>query len=355
MKSQYSHIYGTGGIGSGLIFELEGDHTLGRNESRIGTLFPAKDFCKQHIILHYVSIFISELSLPIEVYPIGMVGHDTVGVDLLRMIDDTGMNTSFVQRHHEEPTLFSVCYQYPDSSAGNITTGNSASSMVSPEYVKDVLKRNQVPKGKGIAVAAPEVPIESRIALLKHGRENDYFNAASILSAEIDEWEKLGGFELVDLLAINGDEANHLAGTSDKPVKEILDTCLKRLNAGNPKMSTLITDGSRASYLCTTSGVEKIEPFSVDVKSSAGGGNALLSGTLAGLCLGMELGRVEGKDMSAVDLGMAIAALSVTSLDTIYLEFGLQSLLNFLDNERPTWANELRNVLDQASSVMEMD
>jgi hypothetical protein len=32
----FTHVVGIGGIGTGVLFQLEGDHTLGRDESRLG-------------------------------------------------------------------------------------------------------------------------------------------------------------------------------------------------------------------------------------------------------------------------------------------------------------------------------
>ena len=57
----YSQLFGVGGIGTGLFFNLEGEHTLGRNESRTGQLLDVRDFCKLHIVAHYIS----KLLLPI--------------------------------------------------------------------------------------------------------------------------------------------------------------------------------------------------------------------------------------------------------------------------------------------------
>ena len=51
----FSKIFGTGGIGSGVIYHLESDRPLGRNESRMAHKLEQEDFCKLHIILHYVS------------------------------------------------------------------------------------------------------------------------------------------------------------------------------------------------------------------------------------------------------------------------------------------------------------
>ncbi|MDB4866389.1 MAG: carbohydrate kinase family protein [Cohnella sp.] len=55
---RYSRLIATGGIGSGMVFRLESNHTLGRNESRPGELMPYKDYCKNHIITHYITVML---------------------------------------------------------------------------------------------------------------------------------------------------------------------------------------------------------------------------------------------------------------------------------------------------------
>ncbi|HEX6907174.1 MAG TPA: hypothetical protein VF154_11240, partial [Terriglobales bacterium] len=46
----YRRLIGIGGIGSGIFFALDGEHTLGREESRLGKLLEVRDYCKLHII-----------------------------------------------------------------------------------------------------------------------------------------------------------------------------------------------------------------------------------------------------------------------------------------------------------------
>ena len=86
-------VVGTGGIGTGLVFQLQGDHTLGREESRLGYLTDYKDYCKQHIILHYVSV----LTDNIEVYAVGKVGNDEQGDSLLMYMSSKGICTNYVE------------------------------------------------------------------------------------------------------------------------------------------------------------------------------------------------------------------------------------------------------------------
>ncbi len=49
-----TRMIGTGGIGSGRFFALDGNHTLGREESRSGRFLDRRDYCKLHIVSHYV-------------------------------------------------------------------------------------------------------------------------------------------------------------------------------------------------------------------------------------------------------------------------------------------------------------
>ena len=42
-KSGFNQFVGTGGIGTGILFQLDSDRMLGRNETRLASLSPTKD------------------------------------------------------------------------------------------------------------------------------------------------------------------------------------------------------------------------------------------------------------------------------------------------------------------------
>ncbi len=75
-ERRYSGLVGTGGIGHGEFFLLDGSRTLGREESRPGRFLDRRDYCKLHIICHYVKVLLGE---KIDVYPIGRIGDDPHG------------------------------------------------------------------------------------------------------------------------------------------------------------------------------------------------------------------------------------------------------------------------------------
>jgi sugar/nucleoside kinase (ribokinase family) len=335
---QYDHIVATGGIGSGMFFSLAGNNTLGRNESRMASLLPSRDFCKQHIIMHYVAVLLgAKPDGDFQSFPIGKVGNDDIGKNLVCMMSDAGMNVSNVEILNNKSTLFSVCYQYPDHAGGNITTENSASSSVSPEDITSFFNHFPHQGKREIILAAPEVPLAARCKLLEYGNQRGSLNVASLLSGEATAFLE-SGIEWVDILSINIDEARSIANVTNGHVdtRSVVDACIERLISINPEMVVLITAGKSGSYSYAAKSLEHTPSLSVPVLSTAGAGDAFLAGVIAALCCGLPLqkGRCDetfssSPARSAVELGTLLASLSVTSADTIHLSADATQLLQF--------------------------
>src|SRR6185295_13414810 len=115
-----------------------------------------------------------------------------------------GMDTRYVTKVTAAPTLYSVCFQYPDGSGGNITASGSAASRLAPA---DLDRLAAIVDGETIVLAAPEVPIETRLRLLAIGTQNGALRVASFTPAELALPAVRSGLRLVDLLALNEDEA----------------------------------------------------------------------------------------------------------------------------------------------------
>jgi len=114
---------GVGGIGACIMYSLHGDHDLGRNESRQGELLDSRDYCKLHILEHYIAKLMGagRASDAFRVLPIGVVGNDGIGTQILGEMSAAGLDMQFMRRDPALKTLFSVCFIYPDGSGGNIT------------------------------------------------------------------------------------------------------------------------------------------------------------------------------------------------------------------------------------------
>jgi sugar/nucleoside kinase (ribokinase family) len=343
----YRSLVGVGGIGAGILLALEGNHDLGRNESRPGRLLDVRDYCKLHIVAHYPAVLLGARRDrgPFHVLPVGKVGADEVGLRLRREMEKAGMDVRFVDAVPGRPTLLSVCFQYPDGSGGNVTTVDSAAARVSERDV-DLVERWLSPRS--IALAVPEVPLAVRRHLLRRAGEKGALRVAALTTAEVEEARDTGLLSLVDLLAMNEDEAAVLAGAPFTP--EAPEPFLRRVAAAalavRPGLRLVVTAGAHGAFAFDGAGWTHAPALDVPVLSTAGAGDALLGGLLAGLAVGLPFagtgaaraGLAEQPLDSAFDLGVLVAAFKVTSPHTIPPDFSLDSLLAFAREHGVTFA-----------------
>jgi len=336
-KLKYSCMIGTGGIGTGTFFTLRGNHTLGREESRGGHFLDRKDYCKLHIVSHYMKVL---LGSDFEVITVGRVGNDREGKELIREMKDVGLNTDCTEMADGEKTLFSFCFIYPDGSGGNLTTDNSASSRVTPVYLKKVEKYFKKYRENGIAVALPEVPVETREKLLDMGEKYRFFRVASFTTEEMEMVRRFGILKKVDFLSVNREEAFKAAGIPVDLREKSLETCIHTLSEINPNLMLIITAGKEGSWSWNGKQINHIPSIKIRVVSSAGAGDAFLAGVLCGLAADLSVGEAQ-------ELGNLVGGMSVTSPHTINKEINRKSLLNFAENEKIDIPDRVRLILQE--------
>lgn len=319
MSLRYTTLVGVGGIGAGMLFSLEGDHDLGRNESRPARLEDARDYCKLHIVAHYPARLAASRGL--RVLPVGKIGADETGRRLEQEMLAAGMDTRFLKKTSAAPTMFSVCFQYPDGSGGNMTASGSAASRLKPadlERVEALLDPGT------IALAAPEVPLETRLRLLELGTAHGALRVASFTSAEIATEAARSALAGVDLLALNEDEAEALGGTrrEGSDPAPLLEACRAAFAAANPAGRLIVTLGADGAHGYADCRWIHVPAPALSVRSTAGAGDALLGGVLTALALDMSF--AEG-----LELGTLLAAFKVTSPHTIPPEVDRPLLQSF--------------------------
>lgn len=337
-RRRYDALIGTGGIGSGVFFALDGNHTLGREESRSGRFVKRRDYCKLHITAHYVAVLTGE---DFATIPIGMVGDDDVGQQLLREMESAGLDLRHVAVATGEQTLYGFCFLYPDGSGGNMTVNDSASARVDPAFIQQAETDFAAFDGRGIALAMPEVPLAARMALLDLGTRYHFLRCASFLSVEMAEVCQKKLLDKVDLLAINLDEAMALAGLSgNPPVESVVDAVVAMLQRDYPATIQLsITAGSRGSWAWDGQNLTHVPAFSVPVANTAGAGDAHFAGIMVGLAAGLHLAEAQ-------ELGTLVAALSVTSPDTINFAADRHSLAALAGGVQTALAPAVRTLLE---------
>jgi sugar/nucleoside kinase (ribokinase family) len=267
-RLQWRGLVGTGGIGTGTFFQLEGNETLGREESRAGRLLNRRDHCKLHIICHYVKRLLGPV---FAVVPIGRVGEDEPGRRLLSEMRAAGFDLRHVTADPSRPTLNSFCLLYPDGSGGNLTMLESASGAVDAMDVGQAERRIASLGAAGIALAAPEVPMTARAALLEAAGRHGLFRVASFTRGEAGHCGPL--LEQSDLAAFNLEEARAAAGLAAGNAEAVL----RAIAARYPRLRLTVTDGARGSWAWDGT-VPAFEPaVPVAAVAAAGAGDAHLA------------------------------------------------------------------------------
>jgi sugar/nucleoside kinase (ribokinase family) len=330
----YRRLVGVGGIGTGLFLAVEGDRTIGRVESRAARLMNGRDSCKLHTVAHHVSVLLGARAAgdPFHVVPVGVVGDDDAGRRVVDEMRDAGMDVRRVRTIGDRPTLFSVCFQYPNGDGGNLTTSDSAAAALSDADVEEAAR---LLDAEAIALAQPEVPLGPRRRFLRLAGERGALRAASFTSLELDEASATGMLRLLDVLALNEDEASRIAGAEPDPNEPgpFLRRCLDAIGGQARRLRLVVTAGERGAYAIEDGRSAHRAAPRVEVASTAGCGDALLAGVLVGLAVGAPfLGdrpAAAGRLDDALGLGVALASLNATSPHTIHPSATADVLLAF--------------------------
>jgi ribokinase len=333
---------GTGGIGSGMFFALQGNHTLGREESRAGIFLDRRDYCKLHIISHYVKVLLGS-----EFHTIlaGKVGDDSVGQALIDEMKQTGLDVRHVQVCPGCRTLLSVCFTYPDGSGGNLTAADSASDQVDAAAISALEPDFIRFAGHGIALAAPEVPLEARLELLSLATRYRFFRAGAFVTAEISRALQMGLLDMLDLVGLNIDEAAAAADVAveQRPTEEIVKAAVGRLARAYPHLRISVTAGKEGSWSWDGSVLAHRPAAAAEVVSTAGAGDAHLAGLIAGhAAAGLTLPQAQ-------ELAGLVASLSVTSPHTIAPEVDRDSLREFAQRSGISLGGAVLRLLDHHS------
>jgi len=319
-RRRYRALIGTGGIGSGRFFAISGNETLGREESRSGRFVDRRDYCKLHIIAHYVRALMGP---DFAVRPLGKVGDDEIGRELLDEMRAAGLDLRHVRAVAGEQTMYCICLIYPDGGGGNLTIEDSACAKVDAPFIRAAEGDFAAFADEAIALAAPEAPLEARAELLELATRHGLFRAASFTSRELPEARARGMLEMIDLLALNIDEAAALARLPrGRAPSAVAQAAVEALREIRPQMLVSVTAGAKGSWVWDGRSLTHEPGRAVKVAGAAGAGDAHFAGILAGLAAGLNPGE-------AHELGALVATMSVTSPHTIHKGIDRDSLRAF--------------------------
>jgi sugar/nucleoside kinase (ribokinase family) len=354
-ESGFTCAIGVGGIGSGIMYSLYGKHDLGRNESRLGELLDSRDYCKLHILEHYIAKLMGAGSAPdsFRVLPIGVVGNDVIGTQILGEMSAAGLDLQFMRRDPSLKTLFSVCFIYPDGSGGNITSGNSAARTVSAEDLKLASPLMKAAGRRALVLCVPEVPLELRRKFLEMATHCGNYRACSFVLGDMEEARKTGLIALTDLLALNQEETSALLGCPSGHTldEKLLAESAAKYTATLPALRLVMSAGSKGAYGFEGGRMQYCPAPVLRPKSTAGAGDALLAGVASALAAGIPFIMPDegGKSFSgrvlrtALDFGVLNSSFSVTSEHSIHPDAGMGNLFAFAEQQGASISETIRS------------
>jgi len=242
-------------------------------------------------------------------------------------MEDTGCEMELVRKEPHLSTLYSFCLQYPDGCGGNLTTENSASANVDSDFIREASGQIEKFGKSGMILAAPEVPLAARQALLEIGKQNRLFCSASFTTGEIRDALERGIIPGVDLISINLDEAAAVSGThtSDRDHAAIVESAVQVLRSFNPDILVSVTSGDQGSWCWDGNGLNNVPAIETTAVGTAGAGDAFFSGLLCGMALGLRF-------FEAQQLATLVAGMSVTSPHAIHPGITRHSLSRFMQD-----------------------
>jgi sugar/nucleoside kinase (ribokinase family) len=184
------------------------------------------------------------------------------------------------------------------------------------------------------------------------------FRVACLTSADAVSPERDALLRQADLVAMNEDEAAALTGQPFPAgdVRPFLDQCAATLESYSKDVRILLSAGEMGAFAFGGREWNRRPAVMVPVASSAGAGDALLGGVMAGLAVGVPLTVARPWETAgpprplenALDLGVVLASYTVTSPHTIHPDACLGNLLAFVQQHGLGFAEPLARVIQEA-------
>jgi fructokinase len=218
---------------------------------------------------------------------IGCIAQDALGETLLKLLEQTGVNTQGVQRTAKFPTR--QVYVLRDDMGDRKFAGFAGKS---PDAFADAYLRSELLleqlflDAEYLVIGTLELAYpQSRQAVLRALELADRYYLKIVLDINHREQFWLDSTEAkplieqlcqsVDFLKLAKEEAQWLFDTSDA------GAIFYRLNSLE---GVIVTDGKAEVSYCISEQEGKIKPFSLSIKDTTGAGDAFVAGLIAQLC-----------------------------------------------------------------------
>lgn len=237
---------------------------------------------------------VSIAKLERDIIFLGKVGKDGFGDELLKSMEDAGVNVEHIER--EETSTGIAVINVDKNGNNNIVVIPGANGLVDKEYLQRHLKAFEEAE---IVVFQLEIPLETVKEGLKIAKglgKTTILNPAPAM--ELDD-EMIGN---IDILIPNEHELERISKIKVVDDESILKASKALLDKGINKI--IVTLGSRGALYIDNNEREFFEAYDVKVVDTTAAGDSFIGGFAASY--------IEDKDIKrAIDMGQRTAALSI--------------------------------------------
>ena len=208
-KMLFEAIVGVGGLGTGAAFRLDEGQQLPINGVRSGCFVDHWVPSRLHIVMHVLKVL---MGASFRAVPVGKVGEDTLGKQLLELLDESDMRLRNVTVEPGTETFSRFNVIFPDGQTLTLQTGKSASSLVDTDYMQRVEVEFANFAADAIVLTMPDVPLEARFAALEFATKYHSFRVAVFNEDEISQAIAGQFLQHIDLIVLTIQEAAALVG-----------------------------------------------------------------------------------------------------------------------------------------------
>ena len=229
---------------------------------------------------------------------VGRVGDDIFGKQLLKNLDDNGIDTTFVNITVETATGVAIIV-VDDHGENSIVVVPGANDNVLP---RDVEAARSILETAQVVLLQLEIPLETVELVIRVAKKA---GVPVILDPGPARPLTPDLLSMVDIITPNEHEAQVLAGETLHDLHDAKGIAAKLLGWGIPNV--LVKLGGAGVVMATEKGVEHIPAHKVPVEDTTAAGDSFAGGLAVALAEGYAL-------RQAVDFANAVGALAVTRL-----------------------------------------
>lgn len=250
------------------------------------------------------------------------IGNDQDGENLQKHFNEVNIESDHIYVHKSHNT---ASYTAILDTSGELVLGLADMDIYTALDPSYFMERDSVLMEHSVWVIDTNITTESLYYIVSLKKQNPNITLL-IDPVSVPKSEKLRGIlDGIDFLFPNREEAEQLSGVTITSSADVVKAGQALLQQG--VKNVIITLGNEGVMLVNNMKVQHFSPFHVQVVDVTGAGDSLVAGFIYGLSKGYRV-------TEAIQYGLATAALTLTTKETVHPNMSAKQIHSIMVNER---------------------